>query len=107
MITATASPVDHRHGRRHAPISKPACWPDGFDTLDLERELGLIGGDIFTALTDQLFSARPLLGHGAYRMPVEGLYICGSGAHPGGGVSGLPGRNAAREMIRDFRRRRA
>jgi phytoene dehydrogenase-like protein len=72
--------------------------------LDLEREFGLIGGDIFHgALSlDQLFSARPLLGHADYRGPVKGLYHCGSGAHPGGGVTGAPGYNAAREMIRDM-----
>jgi phytoene dehydrogenase-like protein len=71
--------------------------------LDLERKFGLIGGDIFHgALTlDQLFSARPVLGHGDYRGPVEGLYMCGSGTHPGGGVTGAPGHNAAREILRD------
>jgi phytoene dehydrogenase-like protein len=76
--------------------------------LDLERRFGLVDGDIFHGqLTlDQLFSARPLLGHADYRMPVPGLYLCGSGAHPGGGVTGLPGRNAAVEIIRDFKRRR-
>jgi phytoene dehydrogenase-like protein len=75
--------------------------------LDLEREFGLIGGDIFHgALSlDQLFAARPVLGHGDYRMPVRGLYLCGAGAHPGGGVTGIPGRNAAREIVRDARRR--
>ncbi|MEO8345399.1 MAG: NAD(P)/FAD-dependent oxidoreductase [Betaproteobacteria bacterium] len=76
--------------------------------LDLEREFGLTGGDIFHgALSlDQLFSARPVLGHGDYRMPVRGLYLCGAGAHPGGGVTGIPGRNAAREILRDVKRRR-
>ena len=76
--------------------------------LDLEREFGLTGGDIFHgALSlDQLFSARPVLGHADYRMPVTGLYLCGSGAHPGGGVTGIPGRNAAREIVNDVRRRR-
>ena len=76
--------------------------------LDLERRFGLTGGDIFHgALSlDQLFSARPVLGSANYRMPVPGLYLCGSGAHPGGGVSGLPGHNAAREIARDFRRGR-
>jgi len=76
--------------------------------LDLEREFGLIGGDIFHgALSlDQLFSARPVLGHGNYRMPVRGLYLCGAGAHPGGGVTGIPGRNAAREILHDVKRRR-
>ena len=75
--------------------------------LDLERDFGLIGGDIFHgALTlDQLFSARPVLGHGNYRGPLKGLYMCGAGTHPGGGVSGVPGHNAAREILRDARRR--
>jgi phytoene dehydrogenase-like protein len=73
--------------------------------LDLEREFGLVGGDIFHGkLTlNQLFSARPVLGHGSYRMPLAGLYLCGSGAHPGGGVTGVPGHNAAREVLRDGR----
>jgi phytoene dehydrogenase-like protein len=76
--------------------------------LDMEREFGLTGGDIFHgALTlDQLFSARPVLGHGNYRAPIRGLYMCGSGTHPGGGVTGVPGHNAAREILRDARRRR-
>ncbi len=76
--------------------------------LDLEREFGLVGGDIFHgALSlDQLFSARPVLGNGNYRMPVRGLYLCGAGAHPGGGVTGIPGRNAAREILRDVKRKR-
>jgi phytoene dehydrogenase-like protein len=75
--------------------------------LDLERQFGLIGGDIFHgALSlDQLFSARPVLGHGAYRAPVKDLYLCGSGTHPGGGVTGAPGHNAATEIVKDFRRR--
>jgi phytoene dehydrogenase-like protein len=74
--------------------------------LDLEREFGLVGGDIFHGkLTlNQLFSARPVLGHGDYRMPVKGLFLCGSGAHPGGGVTGVPGHNAAREILRDLKR---
>ena len=76
--------------------------------LDLERDFGLVGGDIFHGCLslDQLYSARPALGHADYRSPVPGLYMCGSSAHPGGGVSGLPGRNAAREIVKDFRRRR-
>jgi phytoene dehydrogenase-like protein len=76
--------------------------------LDLEREFGLSGGDIFhgALVLDQLFSARPVLGHGNYRAPVRGLYLCGAGAHPGGGVTGAPGHNAAREILRDARRRR-
>lgn len=76
--------------------------------LDLERTFGLIGGDIFHgALSlDQIFSARPMLGYANYRTPIPGLYMCGSGTHPGGGVTGAPGHNAAREIVRDFRRRR-
>jgi phytoene dehydrogenase-like protein len=76
--------------------------------LDLERTFGLIGGDIFHgALSlDQMFSARPMLGYGNYRGPLRGLYMCGAGTHPGGGVTGAPGHNAAREIISDFRRRR-
>ncbi len=72
--------------------------------LDLERKFGLIGGDIFHgALSlDQLFSARPVLGYGDYRTPVKGLYQCGAGTHPGGGVTGIPGHNAAREILRDI-----
>jgi phytoene dehydrogenase-like protein len=75
--------------------------------LDLERDFGLIGGDIFHgALTlDQLFSARPVLGYADYRSPVRGLYLCGAGAHPGGGVTGAAGHNAAREILSDLRRR--
>jgi phytoene dehydrogenase-like protein len=74
--------------------------------LDLERTFGLTGGDIFHgALSlDQLFSARPVLGHGNYRGPLPGLYMCGSGTHPGGGVTGAPGHNSAREVLIDFRR---
>ena len=75
---------------------------------DLEREFGLVGGDIFHGKLslNQLFSARPVLGYGDYRMPLKGLYLCGSGAHPGGGVTGVPGHNAAREVLRDLPRRR-
>jgi phytoene dehydrogenase-like protein len=74
--------------------------------LDLEREFGLTGGDIFHGALDpgQLFSARPVLGHADYRGPLAGLYMCGAGSHPGGGVTGAPGHNAAREILRDFRR---
>ena len=92
---------------RHAPnfrasvIARQVLSP-----LDLERRFGLVDGDIFHGqLTlDQLYSARPVLGHADYRMPVPSLYLCGSGAHPGGGVTGLPGRNAALGIIRDFKR---
>ncbi|KPF79180.1 FAD-dependent oxidoreductase [alpha proteobacterium AAP81b] len=71
--------------------------------LDLERDFGLIGGDIFHGKLslDQLFSARPVLGHGSYRGPLAGLYMCGAGTHPGGGVTGAPGHNAARAVLAD------
>ncbi|MER8824142.1 NAD(P)/FAD-dependent oxidoreductase [Mesorhizobium sp. M0991] len=76
--------------------------------LDLEREFGLVGGDIFHGALhlDQLWSMRPVAGYAQYRGPLRNLYMCGSGTHPGGGVSGLPGHNAAREIISDFRKRR-
>lgn len=75
--------------------------------LDLERSFGLVGGDIFHGALglDQLFAARPMLGHADYRGPIAGLYTCGAGTHPGGGVTGAPGHNAAREVLRDFARR--
>jgi phytoene dehydrogenase-like protein len=76
-----------------------------FSPLDLERTFGLVGGDIMHgALSlDQMFSARPVLGHGDYRTPLRGLYQCGAGTHPGGGVTGAPGHNAAREILKDVR----
>jgi phytoene dehydrogenase-like protein len=76
--------------------------------LDLERTFGLIGGDIFHGALDlgQIFSARPALGNADYRGPIPGLYMCGSGTHPGGGVTGAPGHNAAREIIKDLGRRK-
>jgi phytoene dehydrogenase-like protein len=69
---------------------------------DLERVFGLTGGNIFQgAMTPgQLFSLRPVPGHAGYRTPVRGLYLCGAAAHPGGGVMGTPGYNAAREILR-------
>ena len=78
-----------------------------FSPLDLERTFGLVGGDIFHGALDlgQMFSARPMLGHANYRGPLPGLYMCGSATHPGGGVTGLPGHNAAREILRDLKRR--
>jgi phytoene dehydrogenase-like protein len=94
---------------QYAPNFKAAVLGRQINSpLDLERTFGLIGGDIFHgALTlDQMFSARPMLGYGNYRGPLQGLYMCGAGTHPGGGVTGAPGHNAAREIIDDFRRRR-
>ena len=93
----------HAPGFRASVIAHSALSP-----ADLERDFGLTGGDIFHgALTlDQLWAARPLLGYADYRTPVKGLYLCGSGAHPGGGVTGAPGHNCARELLRDLGRRR-
>ena len=70
---------------------------------DLERDFGLVGGDIFHGALhlDQIYSLRPAPGYADYRSPLKGLYLCGAGAHPGGGVSGLPGHNAAREILAD------
>jgi phytoene dehydrogenase-like protein len=73
--------------------------------LDLERDFGLVGGDIFHGCLhmDQTFAMRPTAGYANYRMPVANLYLCGAGAHPGGGVTGCPGHNAAKEILKDFR----
>jgi phytoene dehydrogenase-like protein len=92
--------------QRHCPNFRRSLI--GFRALspaDLEAEFGLIGGDIFHGQLslDQLFSMRPLMGYARYRGPLKGLYHCGSGAHPGGGVTGAPGHNAAREILRDLR----
>ena len=74
--------------------------------VDLEQRFGLIGGNIFQGemALDQLYSLRPAPQAGSYRTPVRGLYLCGSGSHPGGGVMGAPGHNAARAIVRDLRR---
>ena len=73
--------------------------------VDLERDFGLTGGHVFHGEPglDQFFAWRPLLGFARYRMPLAGLYLCGSGAHPGGGVTGAPGANAAREILADLK----
>ena len=73
--------------------------------LDLERDFGLVRGDIMHGNLglDQIYAMRPTSGAADYRMPLKNLYLCGSGAHPGGGVSGCPGHNAAREIIHDLR----
>jgi phytoene dehydrogenase-like protein len=74
--------------------------------LDLERTYGLTEGNIFHGDLNlqQLFFMRPVPGWSQYRMPIRGLYLCGAGAHPGGGVTGAPGRNAAQMVLRDRRR---
>jgi len=87
-------------GFKDLVIARQALTP-----LDLERTFGLIGGDIFHgALSlNQLFSARPMLGQADYRGALPGLYLCGAGTHPGGGVTGAPGHNAARVIKADLR----
>jgi phytoene dehydrogenase-like protein len=106
---------DHRDDVADLMIATVDSYAPGFaasvigrqilSPLDLERQFGLLGGDIFHgALSlNQLFSARPMLGHADYRGPLKGLYHCGSGAHPGGGVTGAPGHNAARVILGDHR----
>jgi len=76
--------------------------------LDLERDYGLTGGHVYHAepSLDSFFLWRPLFGHARYRLPVDGLYLAGSGAHPGGGITGQPGQNAAREILSDWKKRR-
>lgn len=92
----------HAPGFKASVLGRLALGP-----RDLERRFGLVGGDIFHGRLslDQLFSARPVLGHADYRMPLPGLYLCGSGAHPGGGVTGAPGHNAAQAILRDLKPR--
>lgn len=76
--------------------------------LDLERTYGLTGGNLFHGAMslEQSFDRRPLAGFGDYRTPVKGLYLCGSGTHPGGAVTGMPGHNAARKVLSDLGRAR-
>jgi phytoene dehydrogenase-like protein len=76
--------------------------------LDLERDYGLSGGHPLHGeqALDQFFLWRPFLGSGRYRLPIDGLYLCASGAHPGGGITGQPGQNAAREILADMKHRR-
>lgn len=77
--------------------------------LDMEREYGLTRGDVFhgAILPHQMFSFRPVPGWSSYRTPIRGLYLCGAGAHPGGGVIGAPGHNAAMAVLEDWAQRRA
>ncbi|WP_338468314.1 NAD(P)/FAD-dependent oxidoreductase [Novosphingobium sp. ZN18A2] len=88
----------------HAPNFRKAIVARQIHSpLDLERKFGLVGGDIFHGhmSLDQIWAARPVLGHGDYRSPIAGLYMCGSGTHPGGGVTGAPGHNAAAAILAD------
>ncbi len=89
---------------RYAPgFSQTVLHRQVLTPPDLEREFGLTGGNIFHGAMSpsQLLSFRPVPGWADYRTPVKGLYLCGSGTHPGGGVTGMPGRNAARAVLAD------
>ena len=90
----------HAPGFRASILGRSVLTPKG-----LERTFGLAGGDIMHGhmSLDQLWAARPVLGHGNYRGPVKGLYMCGAGTHPGGGVTGAPGHNAAQSVLADRR----
>jgi phytoene dehydrogenase-like protein len=108
---------DRRTALAASVIDTIATFAPGFADLvthqevltpaDLEARFGLLGGNIFHGemSVDQLFSFRPSADACGYRTPVAGLYLCGSGTHPGGGVMGIPGRNASRVIVRDVRRR--
>jgi phytoene dehydrogenase-like protein len=87
----------------HAIIARQVLTP-----LDLERTYALSEGNIFHGdlRLEQLFFMRPVAGWSQYRTPIRGLYLCGAGAHPGGGVTGAPGHNAARQVLRDWKKRR-
>ena len=94
---------------RYAPnFRRSVIAAQAYSPVDLEQRFGLVGGDIFHGAMnlDQLYWARPAWGYAQYRSPLAGLYLCGSGAHPGGGVTGAPGHNAAHAIIADFRSRR-
>jgi phytoene dehydrogenase-like protein len=88
----------HAPGFRASIVAQTRLSPK-----EIERRFGLVGGDIMHGAMslDQLWAARPVLGHGGYRGPVRGLYMCGAGTHPGGGVTGAPGHNAAHVILRD------
>jgi phytoene dehydrogenase-like protein len=101
--------ADHviAHVDRYAPGFKASVIGRlALSPWHLEQRFGIPRGDIFHGKMglDQLFSARPMLGFADYRMPLPGLYLCGSGAHPGGGVTGAPGHNAARAILADRRK---
>jgi phytoene dehydrogenase-like protein len=88
----------------HAPgFRKSILGQQVLSPLGLERKFGLAGGDIMhgNMSLDQLWAARPILGNGAYRGPLKGLYMCGAGSHPGGGVTGAPGHNCASEILNE------
>jgi phytoene dehydrogenase-like protein len=92
---------DYLPGLKESTIARKVITP-----LDLEETYGLSGGHIHHGemSVDQLFAFRPLIGWARYRTPIEGLYLCGAGTHPGGGVTGTPGANASREILKVLKR---
>jgi len=93
----------------HAPnVSRSILARQVLTPLDLERTYGLTEGNIFHGdlSLEQLFFMRPVPGWSQYRTPIDGLYLCGAGAHPGGGVTGAPGHNAAQQALRDWKKGR-
>ena len=92
---------EHAPGFRALVVKRQVLTP-----RDIESAYGLSGGHLFHGeqALDQLFTMRPLLGWARYRAPIKGLYLCGAGTHPGGGITGTPGLNAAREILRDLKR---
>jgi phytoene dehydrogenase-like protein len=90
---------EYAPGLRRRVVARQVLTP-----LDLEETYGLTGGHPFHGehALDQLFVTRPLLGWARYRSTIPGLYLCGAGSHPGGGVTGGPGANAAREVVKDL-----
>jgi len=99
IATIISTVTDHAPNFRQAIVGLQALSPE-----DLETRFGLLGGDIFHGqmTLDQLYWSRPAMGYSGYRSPLARVYLCASGAHPGGGVSGAPGHNAAQAMLRDL-----
>jgi phytoene dehydrogenase-like protein len=95
---------EHAPGLESRIVASELLTPD-----DLEHEHGLTGGHVHHGemALDQLFVMRPLLGHAQHRTPIRGLYLCGAGTHPGGGITGANGTNAARVVVADLRGRRS
>ena len=100
MVVNTLS--EYAPGLKQLIVAQQVITP-----FDLEQVYGLSGGHIFHGeqALDQFFTFRPLIGWAQYRTPIKGLYLCGSGTHPGGGVTGGSGANASREIIKDFKMR--
>jgi phytoene dehydrogenase-like protein len=100
-LAATRTIEQYAPGFKSSIVARTVVTP-----LDLERTYGLTGGHIFHGelSLDQWFVTRPLLGWARYRTPIDRLYLCGSGTHPGTGLDGRSGANAAREIIRDLKR---